>query len=219
MQGGLSPQRHRVIISSLWSTWRLRAQRKQLSPHSALDCLSQQMPLPSPLAVFSVRSPITNRSGSRNAPEEHSGQGRSPKLPPAGDLLRLFLNLLARSRQTDSINISLLNVKCLKHVWTRVLLVLDGFGDFGSRGDRKCQLFLFTNVFYCGVNKLSVWSRWRTGWLVSDQGFWDGSETVLRWFWDSSEMVLTTLLTWEWLSASLRHRRTASFVWAASEDQ
>lgn len=43
----------RVIIGSVWSTWWLRAQRKQLSVQPTLDCLSQQMPFPSPLWAFS----------------------------------------------------------------------------------------------------------------------------------------------------------------------
>lgn len=57
MQGELSTPHQRVIIGSLWSTWRLRAQRKQLSLHPTLDCLSQQMPFPSPLPVFSSKFP------------------------------------------------------------------------------------------------------------------------------------------------------------------
>lgn len=53
VQGELSTPHQRVIIGSLWSTWRLRAQRKQLSLHPTLDCLSQQTPFPSPLPAFS----------------------------------------------------------------------------------------------------------------------------------------------------------------------
>lgn len=57
MQGELSTPHQRVIIGSLWSTWRLRAPRKQLSLHLTLDCLSQQTPFPSPLPVFSSKFP------------------------------------------------------------------------------------------------------------------------------------------------------------------
>lgn len=57
MQGELSTPHQRVIIGSLWSTWRLRAQRKQLSLHPTLDCLSQQTPFPSPLRAFSSKFP------------------------------------------------------------------------------------------------------------------------------------------------------------------
>lgn len=57
MQGELSTPHQRVIIGSLWSTWRLRAQRKQLSLHPTLDCLSQQTPFPSPLPAFSSKFP------------------------------------------------------------------------------------------------------------------------------------------------------------------
>lgn len=57
MQGELSTPHQRVIIGSLWSTWRLRAQRKQLSLHPTLDCLSQQTPFPSPLPAFSHKFP------------------------------------------------------------------------------------------------------------------------------------------------------------------
>lgn len=60
MQGELSTQHRRVIIGSLWSTWRLRAQRKQLSLHSALDCLSQQTSFPSPLHLFFKFPPQNN---------------------------------------------------------------------------------------------------------------------------------------------------------------
>ena len=65
MQGELGTPHQRVIIGSLWSTWRLRARRKQLSLHPTLDCLSQQTPFPSPLPAFSsLRVPlhITARS-------------------------------------------------------------------------------------------------------------------------------------------------------------
>lgn len=59
MRGELSTHR-RVIIGSLWSTWRLRAQRKQLSLHSTLDCLSQQTSFPSPLHLFFKFPPRNN---------------------------------------------------------------------------------------------------------------------------------------------------------------
>lgn len=60
MQGELSTQHRRVIIGSLWSTWRLRAQRKQLSLHSTLDCLSQQTSFPSPLHLLFNFPPRNN---------------------------------------------------------------------------------------------------------------------------------------------------------------
>lgn len=57
MRGELSTPHQRVIIGSLWSTWRLRAPRKQLSLHPTLDCLSQQTPFPSPLPPLCSRFP------------------------------------------------------------------------------------------------------------------------------------------------------------------
>lgn len=57
MQGELSTPHQRVIIGSLWSTWWLRARCKQLSLQPTLDCLSQQMPFPSPLPAFSAEVP------------------------------------------------------------------------------------------------------------------------------------------------------------------
>lgn len=47
-------------LSALWSTWRLRAQRKQLSLPSTLDCLSQQTSFPSPLHLSSKFPPRNN---------------------------------------------------------------------------------------------------------------------------------------------------------------
>lgn len=61
MQGELSTPHQRVIIGSLWSTWRLRAQRKQLSLHPTLDCLSQQTPFPSPLPGVLLQVPSTSQ--------------------------------------------------------------------------------------------------------------------------------------------------------------
>lgn len=61
MQGELSTPHQRVIIGSLWSTWRLRAQRKQLSLHPTLDCLSQQTPFPSPLPASLLQLPSTSQ--------------------------------------------------------------------------------------------------------------------------------------------------------------
>lgn len=66
----------RVIIGSLWSTWRLRAQRKQLSLHLTLDCLSQQTPFPSPLpALSSEFPPHHNRPTDSGAQNEGTGNG------------------------------------------------------------------------------------------------------------------------------------------------
>lgn len=57
MQGELSTPHQRVIIGSLWSTWWLRARCKQLPLQPTLDCLSHQMPFPSPLPAFSSEVP------------------------------------------------------------------------------------------------------------------------------------------------------------------
>lgn len=73
MQGELSPPRRRVIIGSLWSTWRLRAQRKQWSLHPTLDCLSQQTPFPSPPPVFAKLPPRHNLPTAHKTTERDTG--------------------------------------------------------------------------------------------------------------------------------------------------
>lgn len=50
-------------LSALWSTWWLRAQRKQIPPQPTLDCLSQQMLFPSLSTCVLLKIPSASRFG------------------------------------------------------------------------------------------------------------------------------------------------------------
>lgn len=57
-------------LSALWSTWRLRAQRKQLSLQSTLDCQSQQAPFPSPPPCVRLHVPSASELTAHGTEEQ-----------------------------------------------------------------------------------------------------------------------------------------------------
>ncbi len=111
MQGELSTPHQRVIIGSLWSTWRLRAQRKQLSLHSPLDCLSQQTPFPSPLPAPFLQVPSSEQLTMVHRMKER-------------EMVKLSLITYDAFRSMPAFTLSI--------VWMRTaapVMILLGFGD------------------------------------------------------------------------------------------